>query len=331
MEQGQESGWFRQHLQQALLTLLISVNVFLMTWNFQWSVGSRGATQPTGLVHVETVAAKPRNNSQAIAKEAGVAAAANGSSSHDANETATTPWVLNDNLQVIIPYPMILIKSSLLWCPNAKSGTTTVYDILIENKLLPEGFSLFAKRCTNDDCPNLASKALLNWDSPKPLSFIIVRNPFDRIRSCYSQLVLNGRIRDENGERFKSFSQFVNNVERNPTRNAHFVPTSKRCLTGGGGQKPFKYDYVLRLEEDNIPARLAEIFRRAGIDLPSAIKQQPQNQNKKLEHTTDALVDFYREAAKVGNVTMDELVAKVGRIYKDDIETFGYSFPTYDK
>lgn len=48
----------------------------------------------------------------------------------------TTPWTLDKDLRVIIPPSMILIGSSLLWCPNAKAGTTAVYDMLWKNKII---------------------------------------------------------------------------------------------------------------------------------------------------------------------------------------------------
>ena len=129
-----------------------------------------------------------------------------------------------------------------------------------------------------------------------------------------------------------SFSNFAKYVEQNPTNDIHWKPVSVRCLTGKIGinaNKIFEYDYVLKLEDGNLSQKLEELFQRAGIDLPAGVDKQPKNQNS-YGHTSTALVDFYREEAAKGNVTMEELIASVGRTYRDDIETFGYSFPLYD-
>jgi len=130
-----------------------------------------------------------------------------------------------------------------------------------------------------------------------------------------------------------SFSNFTKYVEQHPNnKNLHWKPVSLQCLTGKIGinaNKIFEYDYVLKLEDGNLSQKLEEIFQRAGIDLPAGVDKQPKNQ-KSYGHTSTALVDFYREEAAKGNVTMEELIASVGRTYRDDIETFGYSFPLYD-
>ena len=81
----------------------------------------------------------------------------------------------------------------------------------------------------------------------------------------------------------------------------------------------------MKLEEGNLPQKLAEIFARAGIELPEGIETEPVNRNR----YNSSLVDFYRDAAEEGGVTMEVLIGLVEYIYRDDIRSFGYSFPVY--
>lgn len=251
----------------------------------------------------------------------------------------TTPWTLDKDLRVIIPPSMILIGSSLLWCPNAKAGTTAVYDMLWKNKIISytdanrKNETTSKKRCSlSDHCPMLATTKLKSWSSSKPVSFVIVRNPYDRLRSAYVNKIQTGKIKVKDADNrpvTSSFYEFVVYVSKNPTKNVHWSPVSSRCLTGSSNSTEgvFKYDYILKLEEDDVPQKLEEIFQRAGIYLPLGIEREPVNQH--TDHASSAIVDFYREAAAESEVAMEELIGLVGDIYRDDIEPFGYSFPKY--
>lgn len=246
---------------------------------------------------------------------------------HHANNI-TTPWTVGSNLRIIIPPSMILIGSSLLWCPNAKSGTSTAYKLLWENEIIPKDY-----RCYYPKCPFVASKKVKNWSSSKPLSFVIVRNPYDRIRSTYiDKIQPKNRLRKQklmkiDNNNTTSFYEFVKYVTKHPEGDIHWQPVSSRCYTGNGKSSSgvFQYDYVLKLEEGNLPQKLAEIFARAGIDLPEGIETEPVNRNR----YNSSLVDFYRDAAEEGGVTMEMLIGLVKYIYRDDIRSFGYSFPVY--
>lgn len=246
-------------------------------------------------------------------------------------DEAATHWTLDEHLRVVIPRDMILIDSSLLWCPNAKSGTTTVYNILWQNNLTASG-----SRCLhNSNCDMTASEQLRGWSTAKPLSFVIVRNPYERLKSAYISKLLTGKIKLRDGKfrPIKTFAKFVQYVAHHPTGNIHWSPVSSRCLTASSTNKDganfFHYDYIVKIEDD-IPQKLEEIFHRAGIILPAGIEKMPMNQNENKEYEPSGTINFYREAAVEGNVTMEELVASVGQIYSDDIETFGYSFPALE-
>mmetsp|Transcript_38555 Transcript_38555/g.81099 ORF Transcript_38555/g.81099 Transcript_38555/m.81099 type:complete len:342 (-) Transcript_38555:194-1219(-) len=235
-----------------------------------------------------------------------------------------TPWTFDNDFQLVLPYSMLLIDSSLLWCPTAKSGTSTFYNVLWKNKLLPEHTRCYA----HSGCKHLARLALKDWTAPKPLSFIVVRNPWDRIRSAY----IDGKTKHKfdhtglgNGD--YGFAEFVKYVERNPHGNIHWTPVNDRCKTGGGLDKTdvFQYDYIIKLEDGDLATRLEGIFEEAGVTLPYGVEKEIKNQRKPPGAPT--LADYYREAAALGNTTMEELVESVGRTYADDIRAFGYTFP----
>ncbi|KAL9178795.1 hypothetical protein ACHAXT_003926 [Thalassiosira profunda] len=236
------------------------------------------------------------------------------------NET-TTPWTLDGKGRITVPKDMIMIRSSLLWCPNAKSGTTTVYDVLWKNKLM-EG------RCYRN-CKHSAWKKVktLPAESPKPVSFVIVRNPWDRLRSAYvDKIAPNPSKHEDKDGPITTFARFVAHAEKHRNSNMHWRLISERCWAGA--EDGFQYDYILRLEDGDLNEKLREIFDRAGIELPAGIGKEVKNQ-KSTNHTSQALIDFYRKEAASANMTMEALVAQVGRIYKADIEPFGYSFPEY--
>ena len=134
----------------------------------------------------------------------------------------------------------------------------------------------------------------------------------------------------------RSFTKFVQFVEKHPHRDIHRFLTGFRDEGGESNdnanamRRGFQYDYILKIEEEDLTKKLEEIFELAGINLPVGIDSAPMNQNENANHDTTKstdIVDFYRDAAVEGNITLDELVSTVGRIYRDDIETFGYTFP----
>ena len=114
----------------------------------------------------------------------------------------------------------------------------------------------------------MGSKALKNWNATKPLSFLMVRNPYDRLRSAYVDKILSGEIIPKedhveyhfgNGTFPKdhmSFSEFVSYVEKNPLKDVHWIPMSYRCIRG-----TFQYDHILKLEDGDLPQRLVSDIR----------------------------------------------------------------------
>lgn len=150
--------------------------------------------------------------------------------------------------------------------------------------------------------------------------FAFVRNPWDRLVSCYSQKIAtvpqNPKFKRPNlnppgEERFYSgmpFAEFVEAVHATPDEkaNPHFR-SQHTVVCDPQGQ--IMADFVGRFENlrDDF-ARVAEKIGVPGLDLPHRLKSK----SRKSRHYKD----FYDERLK-------RLVAER---YETDIETFGYSY-----
>jgi hypothetical protein len=120
--------------------------------------------------------------------------------------------------------------------------------------------------------------------------FAVVRNPWDHCVSVYEYFnQVHGRCYE-----FKEF------LERG------FTPQKARISDANGN---LLVDYVARME--NLESDMQHVFEKCGIPLAARdIIKSNQSSRQPLEDYYDA-----------------EAVEMVRRLYKDDIEYFGYSFP----
>ena len=160
--------------------------------------------------------------------------------------------------QNTIPRSLMLLDNKLLLCPTPKSGSTSIYEsILLPMNLYNSSMSK-TNRCWID-C-DISAWRLFEKDKAnrkmvmEAPSFTVVRNPWDRVRSCYKgkierkspQMFIpskenpNGNIQRKiklHGTAWldeikpMSFVEFVSHVEKYPDANEHWKPHSRLCLS----------------------------------------------------------------------------------------------------
>ena len=123
-----------------------------------------------------------------------------------------------------LPNALVEPESGLIWCPNAKAGTTTMTKIL-QNKLDPNYKKLYGPRdrlspsaqakCFDASAMSLDAKQAF-CERGNALSFTILRNPWERTASCYLDKVAKGIIApDWDTSHIMTFSQFVQWLSKN--------------------------------------------------------------------------------------------------------------------
>ena len=251
--------------------------------------------------------------------------------------------LLTNTMLVVAP------EHGMIWCPNAKVGTTTWYQIL-RNKLTPHLH--FLPRCFPYACPVLegtgpaARKSVEHYPLSLPrnvprrarlcerkryVSFTFVRNPWDRLASAFLSKIDRGtKVRDRQARNMQediralfglargqriTFGQFVRWVVRQNASemNPHWKPHSERCDT-----RHMPYEFVGRYE--TLQEDLLHILGMLGWS-PSLI---PTTHWSSLgaagvsRNESQRLLQMYDDA---------QLVELVADKYRDDIAIGGYQFP----
>ncbi len=234
-------------------------------------------------------------------------------------------------------------QHGLIWCPNAKVGTTTWYEIL-RRRMMPHAKTM--PRCFPTMCPDRSSFKgdyplvlprrmpgnRILCDRRRFVTFTFVRNPWDRLASAYlSKIERGSRVRDKQAinvqsqirelfgmprTRHISFGHFVRWVVRQntSTMNPHWKPHSERCDT-----MYTPYEFIGRYE--TMQEDILHVISLMGWD-PSII---PNTHWSSLEATG---LRRLNESAKLLRLyDSAELVELVARKYRNDIVPFGYSFP----
>ena len=244
-------------------------------------------------------------------------------------------------------------QHGLVWCPNAKVGTTTWYEIL-RRKLAPRLKSL--PRCFPTACPDtrdgwpmartyplvlpkhMPSPVLL-CDRKRFVSFTFVRNPWDRLASAYLSKVAKETVKDRQalavqsrirtlfglrrGQRI-SFGQFIRWVvqQNASTMNQHWKPHSERCDTL---YTPFEFIGRYETMQEDIlhvlgmlgwSPTLIPATHWSSLD-KSGFAAMRRNESQKL-------LALYHDDE---TATREQLVELVAQKYRDDIVPFGYTFP----
>ena len=233
-------------------------------------------------------------------------------------------------------------QHGLIWCPNAKVGTTTWYEIL-RRRLMPHVKAL--PRCFPSACPDRAAQTddyplALPRRMPLPaslcdrrrfVSFTFVRNPWDRLASAYLSKIARGpKVRDRQAlavqelirtlfglRRGKhiSFGQFIRWVvaQNTSTMNPHWKPHSERCDT-----LYTPYEFIGRYE--TMQEDILHVLGMLGWS-PALI---PATHWSTLDRSS---LSHVNESQKLLQLYDSHSVELVARKYRDDIVPFGYTFP----
>ena len=145
-----------------------------------------------------------------------------------------------------LPHALVVPEAGLMWCPNAKAGTSTMTKILqrkldpradlINEMASPAGLEETSPRgrlseSAQEKCVDAGT---LSWEAKQAfcergdaLSFTILRNPWERTVSAYLSKVARGEISpDGDASHTLSFSQFVQWLSSNNDSddfNIHFL------------------------------------------------------------------------------------------------------------
>ncbi len=136
---------------------------------------------------------------------------------------------------------------------------------------------------------------------PEAVTFAFVRNPFDRLASCFRHVIKKGSMQNiqenPNFYRDMSFKDFVDEIEKTEIQNMdiHFRPQYTFI--------PEKPDYLGKFE--NLKEDFEELSKRIGL----SVELTHENKTDKTIYK-----DYYTE----------EIIKKVVKIYKKDFELFDY-------
>lgn len=172
---------------------------------------------------------------------------------------------------------------------------------------------------------NQLARRLDRGEFREHFKFAFVRNPWDRLVSCYSDKVMDAKeseageppfrhLPSEKGARLyrgMPFAEFVETVCEIPDEesNMHFV-SQHRVVCGPGDDRRIMADFVGRFE--NLAADFAEVAGRIGggkrLELPHKLRSASRGSRPYTEFYDDRLRDLVFER------------------YREDVEILGYSF-----
>jgi hypothetical protein len=172
---------------------------------------------------------------------------------------------------------------------------------------------------------NRLIRALDHGEYQGHFKFAFVRNPWDRLVSCYSEKVMDvketelgeppfRKVPSEKGSKLYKgmpFAEFVETVYEIPDdeANVHFV-SQHEIICGSGRDKPIMADFVGRFE--NLAADFAIVAERIGgaqrLQLPHKLRSTSRKYRPYTEFYDDRLRNLVYER------------------YREDIEIFNYSF-----
>ncbi|WP_321369266.1 sulfotransferase family 2 domain-containing protein [uncultured Draconibacterium sp.] len=184
-----------------------------------------------------------------------------------------------------IPYYNVVTSNdyNYTWFKVAKNGTRSILKVLREQDAID---------MEKYDYPYFKKKHVGKF------KFCVIRNPWDRLTSCYAGKVVKQKMFQECWD--KDFDYFVDFITRQDLNfcNAHFRRQTRLFPVGD-------IDYMARME--NYGTDIEKIMTRLGIETEIA----HLNRSNKSHYT-----EYYN----------DKTIKVISELYKDDIELGKYKF-----
>jgi hypothetical protein len=223
---------------------------------------------------------------------------------------------------IALPHNGILFehgKKRILWCPNAKVATSTIFSTFayLHGENSPSNSDARADGRQTSIHNLVQSGQEKQLCDGVPFSFTVVRNPWDRVRSAYLDKI--NRVIFVPNHKHATFQQFLHAISKvDPEEmNAHWQPVSQHCVTAGPNR--FSYSKVYKLEE-HFEESIVEAFSHLGISKTrtrAAMEKVGQRNVGESDHTMESRLKAYAtpDAKKI-----------IRDIYHDDIEVGRYEF-----
>jgi len=223
---------------------------------------------------------------------------------------------------------LISLRRRFIYRPISKVANSTVRGLLYEAEFRANGFlrdvarinSNFVHNPVNSPLvqpyqlpPGLITRALF---SDRFFRFAFVRNPVDRVLSCYLDRVQAPnsvphkeavRLAGKNAGEQITFDEFVDLISRQEIKdmNQHWRPQYHLMMCG-----TLKYSKIYRLE--NLNTAMKELFDQFYPKLTSKIDLQKMYSPRRTK------------AKEMAVSVTPETRKKIEKIYKDDFDFFGY-------
>ncbi len=220
----------------------------------------------------------------------------------------------------------ISLKNKYVYFMVCKAASSTVTYHLQEIEYLNS--RLKVQNVNNAHCsPHVKQYQLDNetftsiMNDPEYKKITVVRNPFDRLLSCYlhrivgdnksnpSKKIMYKKLGIKEDSEIPSFSEFIDFVTSFPDLERHWAPQYKVTLA-----EHIDFDYIGQVE--TLDASIAEIRLIASRKIEDELKTIDNiNLAPKVTRASSKVLSYYTP----------ELVAKVTASYQKDFEMFGYS------
>lgn len=228
---------------------------------------------------------------------------------------------------------LISLKRSYVFCPISKVANSSIKGFLFEAEFRANGMAhmintlntgsihdtFYGPLIVPAQLPNLMLNRILTGD--RYFKFVFVRNPIDRLVSCYldrvltptsvpHKTVLNGLGLKEGHEiKFEEFVDFISS-QKIKEMNPHWKPQYYECA-----YEFVKYDEIYHFE--NLSESIKDVLQRLYPGVAENIDTSKNYSPAKTSAT-----------ARRSELVTPEIAQKIYKTFEIDFETFGYALPS---